>query len=93
MVSLQSLKAEFMYEVIPQRERTLEEIIDLGLHHYIYEEMLWENDEKADPGHNTEVARILNKYPDKWMYGTSTNIPYGMNVVRQIVRGPQKWST
>ncbi|GAA0157446.1 hypothetical protein LIER_38461 [Lithospermum erythrorhizon] len=28
-VSLQSLKPEFMYQVIPQRRRTLEEIIDL----------------------------------------------------------------
>ncbi|GAA0184011.1 hypothetical protein LIER_31325 [Lithospermum erythrorhizon] len=35
-----SLKAEFMNKVIPQRRRSLEEIIDLGMYRYIYEETL-----------------------------------------------------
>ncbi|GAA0165872.1 hypothetical protein LIER_21162 [Lithospermum erythrorhizon] len=68
MVNLQSLKAKFMYKVISQRERTLEEKIDLGMHRYIFEETIWDNDGKTDPGHNSEVARILNKHPDKWVY-------------------------
>ncbi|GAA0180979.1 hypothetical protein LIER_30182 [Lithospermum erythrorhizon] len=67
-VNFQILKAEFMYEVIPQRERTLEEKLDLVMHRYIYEQNLWENDGKPDPRCKSEVARILNKHPDKWVY-------------------------
>ncbi|GAA0147267.1 hypothetical protein LIER_07008 [Lithospermum erythrorhizon] len=67
-VSLQSLKAEFMYEVTPQRRRTLKEVIDLGMYRYIYEERLWENDGKRDPGRNSEVASILDMYRDMWVY-------------------------
>ncbi|GAA0160166.1 hypothetical protein LIER_16782 [Lithospermum erythrorhizon] len=44
LVSLQSLKAEFMYQEIPQRRRTLV-VIDIGIYRYIYEETLWENDQ------------------------------------------------
>ncbi|GAA0146252.1 hypothetical protein LIER_36278 [Lithospermum erythrorhizon] len=64
-VSLQSLKAEFMYKVTVQRRRTLKEVIDLGMHRFIYEETLRENDEKPDPGSNNEVAKIVDMYPDK----------------------------
>ncbi|GAA0139072.1 hypothetical protein LIER_35024 [Lithospermum erythrorhizon] len=63
-----SLQSEFMYEVDPQKERTLEEKIDMGMHRYIYEETLWENDGKPDPGRNSEVTRILDKHPNKWVY-------------------------
>ncbi|GAA0144684.1 hypothetical protein LIER_05066 [Lithospermum erythrorhizon] len=67
-VSLQTLKAEFMCQVILQWGRTLEEVEDLGIYRYIYEETLWENDEKPDPGPNTELSKILEKHLDKWVY-------------------------
>ncbi|GAA0173173.1 hypothetical protein LIER_26844 [Lithospermum erythrorhizon] len=68
LVILQRLKAEFMYEVTPQRRRTLKEIIDLGINRYIYEETFQENYGKPNPGCNSEVAGILHMYPDKWIY-------------------------
>ncbi|GAA0147004.1 hypothetical protein LIER_06811 [Lithospermum erythrorhizon] len=33
-----------------------------------YKETLWENDGKLDPRCSCEVAKILERYPDKWVY-------------------------